>query len=266
MESPATTLPSLEMEASLLVSGHDPEGFIAQMAGLGELADYALTPCRQVRIHDRYLDTPEGVLLSRLLSLRLREVDDKPKITLKGDTPQSGAALKVRSELEVDWSQAGLEAVLAELERQGVSLDPPSWQPDAEPLAALLACGLRVIQDRATRRRILDAHRPGMADPVAEIALDAVAFHLRSCLVRHFEVEVEAKGSGTPEDVQALVKELMARFPDRLGLWSIAKLTLGVLLERLEEGGHLGQMVRDGRLLPEAYAGIMAAARRQGLP
>jgi hypothetical protein len=89
---------------------------------------------------------------------------------------------------------------------------------------------------------------------VAELTVDDVAYQLPAGTARLLEVEVEAKGLGGLETVQALLGALAERFPDDLRPWPYGKLATGRAVERLLASGRLeGLLDPTGRIRPAAH-------------
>ena len=89
---------------------------------------------------------------------------------------------------------------------------------------------------------------------LAELSLDDVAYQLPAGTARLLEVEVEAKGAGGLETVQALLGALAEAFPADLRPWPYGKLTTGRAVERLLDDGRLeGLLDPSGRISPAAH-------------
>ena len=245
----------IEVEAALVICDANPQDVVERLAAMQHLGGYRLYPCPEKRIHDIYLDTPGNALAARMLSLRLREVNGIFKLTLKGEAGQEASDLKTRRELERDWADGALESIAAELASYGVHLPVSESVPETKPLAALLARGLNIIQERSTHRIVREVTRdpsPG-ASPVAELAIDAVLYHLARD-IRHHEVEIELAAGEPPATARQLSASLQAAFPGRLRPWTRAKLTLGMWLRDLLQQGRMeGIIAEDGTLPPDAY-------------
>jgi hypothetical protein len=100
---------------------------------------------------------------------------------------------------------------------------------------------------------VLERGGPG-AGPVAELTVDDVAYRLPGGTARLLEVEVEAKGPGGLETVQALLAALAEALPEDLRPWPYGKLATGRAVERLLAEGRLeGLLDRDGRVRPAAH-------------
>jgi hypothetical protein len=146
--------------------------------------------------------------------------------------------------------------MLKELRRHGVQLpDPPEGAEAGEPLADLAGLGLHPTQSRHTTRTPRDVHERGTdGGPVAELTVDDVAYQLPAGTARLLEVEVEAKGGGGLETVQALLRALAEVFPDDLRPWPYGKLATGRAVERLLATGRLeGLLDPSGRISPAAH-------------
>lgn len=214
-----------ELEYKLAVGGPDPAATLEAIAAREALGDFRLRRAASHAIHDRYWDTPDDSLRAAGATLRLRVQDASARFTLKSDRSAT-AGLFARDELEPPATPDGWNAVLAELARLGVSLDP-RYDPDAPPHAWLQGVGLRVIQDRATRRVVLLASRE--RDQVAELSLDTTTYHLPGGDHVFHEVEIEAvPGLGTADDLRELAGALQAAFPGRLEPSEVGKLRRGL--------------------------------------
>jgi inorganic triphosphatase YgiF len=242
-----------ETEATLVIVSDSPEQVADAVAALDELGGYALVAPREEPIHDRYLDTPGRELSARDVALRIREVDGRPLLTIKGPATAGDGDARTRAEHETDWPDAW-ELLRAEV---GQALDVPDEPPSADPLEALTALGLEVVQERRTARRLRDVVPPGDGAPVAELAVDEVAFELGAHTVRHHEVEIEAKGPGGEEAIDALAGSLAERYAPSLRPWTIGKLGTGkAIAALLDERGPETVLGIDGKLQPWVYDAI----------
>jgi hypothetical protein len=273
-----------EVEGALLVCADDQEAVGRKVMALQGVDRFELRPRPAQRIRDVYLDTGDGALAAARVAFRVRELDGEPLLTLKADPVRSGLAAE-RLELEAPWSAGALGAALEELRRHGIELpDPPPPEGSGEPrrgapvgregsgeprggapvgrvlgagapLADLGALGLRPTQTRETTRTPRDVHERGRAaGPVAELTLDDVGYQLPAGTARLLEVEVEAKGPGGLEEVQALLEALAETFAGELKPWPYGKLVTGRAVERLLAAGRLeGQLDERQRIRPAAH-------------
>lgn len=244
-----------EVEGVLLVSADDQEGAGRRVGALERVDRFVLRPRPTQRIRDVYLDTGDGALAGARVAFRVRELDGRPLLTVKANPVRSGRATE-RLELEAPWSAEALQSMLEELRRHGVQLpDPPEGTEAGEPLADLAGLGLHPTQSRHTTRIPRDVHERGRnGGPVAELTVDDVAYQLPAGTARLLEVEVEAKGAGGLETVQALLEALAEVFPDDLRPWPYGKLATGRAVERLLAAGRPeGLLDPSGRISPAAH-------------
>jgi inorganic triphosphatase YgiF len=242
-----------EVEGVLLVRAADQDAAGERVAALETVDRFELRARPAHRIRDVYLDTPDGALAGARVAFRVRELDGRPLLTFKADAVRSGLAAE-RLELEAPWSAEALQAVLEELRRRGIELPTPAEGSGAgEPLADLGALGLRPTQTRETTRTPRDVVDRG-TETVAELTLDDVGYQLPAGRARLLEVEVEAKGPGGLETVQAVLEALVEAFPDDLRPWPYGKLATGRAVEQLLAEGRLeGMLDADDRIRPGAH-------------
>ena len=256
-----------EVEGVLLVWADDQEAAGRRVAGLQAVDRFELRPRPAQRIRDVYLDTGDGALAAAKVAFRVRELDGQPLLTLKADSVRSGLAAE-RLELEAPWSAGALMTVLEELRRRGIELPDPSEGAGAgEPLADLGGLGLRPTQTRETTRTprdVLDKGQSGV--PVAELTLDDVGYQLPAGTARLLEVEVEAKGPGGLETVQALLEALAEAFPSDLKPWPFGKLATGRAVERLLAEGRLEGLLDDRQRIRPAAHDLLAEFLAENSP
>jgi len=256
-----------EVEGVLLVWADDQEAAGRRVAGLKAVDRFELRPRPAQRIRDVYLDTGDGALAAAKVAFRVRELDGQPLLTLKADSVRSGLAAE-RLELEAPWSAGALRTVLEELRRRGIELPDPSEGAGAgEPLADLGGLGLRPTQTRETTRTprdVLDKGQSGV--PVAELTLDDVGYQLPAGTARLLEVEVEAKGPGGLETVQALLEALAEAFPSDLKPWPFGKLATGRAVERLLAEGRLEGLLDDRQRIRPAAHDLLAEFLAENSP
>lgn len=248
---------SPEIEATLAVVSESPAEVTARITALDRVGDHLLEWRGEEELRDVYLDTPDGGLRERGLALRLRRGDAGWTLTLKGEArPAPGGGVE-RSELEVPWSGDGWRRVFEELRRLEVA--PPSGSdaheppaPGADPVEAVRAAGLQVVQERRTLRRTARVlpRGDGGREPVAHLVVDTVRYRpgaARTAIHREVEVEAaERAPDGLPGRIAARLRD---RFGDELRPWEHGKLATGVALEDVDP-----PVGRDGDLLPDAYA------------
>jgi len=239
-----------EREAKLVIRDARPEVVADAIAALDRLAGCRLVPAADVALRDVYLDTPARALSARGDALRLRAAGGETLLALKGSSREVDPGVLEREEIEAPWSAASLARLRTLLAARGIAL--PEVPARGTPVAALRAMGLEVLQERTTKRRLRNAVDGGGAR-LAELAVDAVTYHLEAGAVRHDEVEIEAKASGGAAYLSRAAEALRARFGASLIPWVHGKLETGLAIARLLAGGEARTLVADGHLTPDAY-------------
>jgi uncharacterized protein YjbK len=170
-----------EVEGTLIVRLEHPEAVVEEIAALTSIVSYRLLSQGSRAIHDYYVDTPGRALNHAGLSLRVREIDATPYLTLKGPPRHIAPGLVERLEIEAPWSEETLARVTEELAQRGVSPLLKSQAFDrASPLELMARLGLLIIQHRENHRYVRDVVTTDTAAElvVAELAIDSVIYHL----------------------------------------------------------------------------------------
>jgi inorganic triphosphatase YgiF len=220
---------NLEVELKLSVTGDDPEAFLDEIAELRRLGSLRLEPAADHYLRDIYWDLPSGELRVQKLSLRLRQIDERLVLTVKGGTSNSDGLFR-RYELEVPATRENWIALRGVLVGEGVALGdaltgdtPDLW---------LRSAGLCPTQDRSTRRTLLYAYSDTAVDrPLAELALDRTRFDFGNVFVNYWEVEIEQLDGGD-DAPRELGRALVELYPDRLEPSTMGKYSRGLAIER----------------------------------
>ncbi len=221
-----------------------------------EIANYRLVSDRTRSIHDVYFDTVDQSLSRHRLNLRLRQLENKWRLTLKKSPGIFTRNRNLREETELEWSAANWDRILGEISRQGVKLtqsNSGSAYDEARPIESLLARGLVIVQDRETLRRQIGIVSV-QGELWAELAVDTVTYHFRSGTVSLDELEIEAKSQSGHAALREITDAILDRYAPELQRWKMGKLRTGARIEKLLESGRLkGLLDKQGRLSPEAY-------------
>jgi CHAD domain-containing protein len=181
----------LELEAKFSVP--DEQTF-QQLLAATSLGAFRLEERSFTRVHDRYLDTLEGILRQEGYALRLRQEDEQHLASVKGLGDANGA-VHHREEHEVDLPGP---------------LPPEDWPPSP---ARDLVLGLTQDQPLVPLFELeQDRHRRDVTSQgrqVAEFSLDRV----RVCregqvAASYLELEVELLGEGRRQELEEIAAEL----------------------------------------------------------
>lgn len=239
-----------EVEGKLIIVAEDAEAVYEAVAASDSFVGCRVAHRQVEHIEDAYFDGPARPLFAVGLALRVRSLNGRELLTVKGEA-RLGDGVISREELEVDWSEGGLDEVLEALGQAGVSFGGVEAAREATTArGALEALGLTATSPRSNRRTALTLMRSG--EVVAEVDVDAVTFRPGGRLVRYFEVECEARGSGDASVVRAVLTELRSRHAG-LRAWNVSKLALGEVMEALEREGRLDEVLSGDHIRPDVY-------------
>jgi len=252
---------SSEVEAVLIIKG-DVDAVLKELAGLRSILNYRLEPGQSKTIHDRYFDTIDRRLRKRGANLRIREMDGSLFISVKSHTRRTLRGATARREIEVPWSKQNLLSLIKDLELEADLALPERQFSDADPLAAMEATGLQLVQDRETRREVRNVSSVRKPDLVlAELAIDRVTYHIGNHNISIFEVEVEEKAKGSSSAISDVTKALLQAYQPSLQKWSHGKFVTGLAIQRLLETEPADNLLGQDRLKPEALGIIDRALR-----
>jgi hypothetical protein len=249
--SPRSSSRPFESEIAFVITnkGDDIGGDIA---GLTSVLEYDLKPKPPHRIHDTYYDTSQGLLRKRKTALRIRRMDESLLVSLKSNPqPLDGKGVR-RIEIEAPWSQQSLARIQETLKKK--RLPEKSRVSKDSPWAAFASMGLRVVQERMTRRMVRDVFRHDKPErrPVAELDIDNVTF-LGDPKVRLFQIEIEAKGGGSMKRILRIAEVLQSSYSGFLKEWPYGKLVTGLAIQKLLRSGVLQSHLDHSRLKADAF-------------
>lgn len=239
---------SIETEACLAVVGPDRATLYGEIKELKLILDVQVGAFATVKLRDEYFDDGESSLLNQQCGLRLREATDeegaRTLLTFKGPSESGETHCSQRLELEQPWSPEFMGEVLKHM--RSMELPFPEECPEGEPREVLAALGLSSIQVRDNLRQFALLGLP--SQPIAELCLDQVTYTVGDHTVEHFEIELEARGNTTPEELLTIAGDLEERFPHRMRPWPWGKTATGRSLGRMDARDELSPHL-EGTLL-----------------
>ena len=249
---------SMETEVAFLICSENPQLAIDKIACLDSIAEYPLRYKNDEKIHDIYFDTPNKLLKKKGMALRLRRVDAKRWITLKGPSKTTEEGSVERLEIEEEWSEKALERMLNELLTRNVRVKHEyRYSESADPADIMKELGFVGVQYRTTSRKaknIVDKEEE--AQVLAELDIDSVTYIFGGQKVNLYEVEIELKHSGAAAVLKVAGESLLTSFASFLTRWKYSKVATGNAIERLLKQ-ELKEMVDiNGDLKPAAYERI----------
>jgi len=116
--------------------------------------------------------------------------------------------------------------------------------------------GFIILLDRATRRIQRVVKRKPSSDMRALLSIDRVADAVDSSRVRHYEIEIEAKGTDF-SSVTRLTQDLRKSIGPALVPYPHSKLAIGLALRELAQRGKLPRYLGpSGYLLPAGWDAV----------
>ncbi|MCX7840812.1 MAG: CYTH domain-containing protein [Anaerolineae bacterium] len=229
-----------ETEIALVIRSPRAEQIADEIARLGKLGRYRLAPAEVHFLRDVYFDTRDGALQAQRLALRLRVVNGKQLITLKGPLSRTEQGVVKRLEIELAWSRAAFTRITRELHARGIGLTRADAAYRREDwVGTFKRAGLRVVQDRVTRRRARNIiNTTGRV--CAELAIDKTTFFFGKQVVHLHEIEIKAKSPRAR--VGKLAQHMETMFAPILQRWQ-SKIVTGKAIEKLLERGVLQNLL-----------------------
>jgi inorganic triphosphatase YgiF len=188
----------MEIEAKYAITGPLE---VATLEAL-DLSPYQLEPLKEEQHHDEVLDTPDRALTSKRQALRLRRAGGNITVTYKGPDTVSGG-LHEREELEASFDAAALPGSYRE------------WSPQiAERIEQSIGdAPLAPLVEMDVLRRTWNVLRHEQV--IAELALDSGVIRAGGRTTPVHELEVELKGTGRRDDLEALDRVFSRALPLR---------------------------------------------------
>lgn len=221
-----------EIETKLVVIAEDPQTLMDEIACRERMGDYLIKPLGTRTFTDTYYDTLERTLTARGVAVRTRHQKGSVIFCIKESERirEDGAAF--REELEMPWSARCIEHIERVMQNGPVGKRKILYETDASG-SALASLGLFSIQTRQTRRNTCEICSPGLNEPLAELALDAVRYCIRDKELLHHEIEVEARNPSSELHMTRFTGLLRTYYPDNLMRWDHNKLVTGMAMDRL---------------------------------
>ncbi len=249
MSEPSST----ETEARLVVIGSARGAVFESIKQLKLVLDVRIGDFKQLGLRDEYFDDAQGSLVQQDCALRLREVTEgaskRTLLTFKGPAQITGENCVERMELEAPWSLEFLGKVREHLKARDIHWEGAAI--GADPLQVLGALGLRSIQVRENQRQTANMGLDG--NPLAELCLDAVSYTAGEFVIEHREVEIEAHGATSAQELLTLAVDFEERFPGELLPWPWSKTAVGRGLERMERRAELAAHLKGRELDADGY-------------
>jgi inorganic triphosphatase YgiF len=245
----------IELEAKLIVCSKRPKQIFSEITEFNKIENYHLVPQKTIQLQDVYWDEPNNSLQKNQISLRTRSKDSKRLITIKGAAEITSWGAVKRKEIEVLWTREGYNQIIKELVQNGINVPDISENFDADsPKTTFLNLGFIIIQDRRTKRQVINILSENEKSILAELVLDSVQYEIKGKNINHFELEIESKHNSGEEALQSILGFILNQFQSEVKNWTHSKLAIGKALEQLLSDQTWNKFV-DGsnNILPSTY-------------
>ena len=191
-------------------------------------------------IHDTYFDTKDEILKKNEIALRIRNIDKNvPKITLKilQNTTENYSE---RIEIENIYSKETLNQIILKINSY---LNLPILKTSLkyyqiDPKLNLINLGFKVIQNRQTHRKIVNAINKSSNQTEFEFVFDTTAYISNNNNITNIELEIESKLSKNNAILNDFVRDLKLN-QNLFKYWSYNKLLTGQVIEILLDNNEL---------------------------
>jgi len=182
-----------ETEAKFIVPDRSTFDHLHRITRFGS---YTARESRSIEVRDRYLDTADRRFLHHRFAVRIRESDEKLLLTLKGLGNANGA-VHTREEYQADVPGIEIGAW-----PEGEARNLASEIAGDNPLTDLVT-----VDQTRTVRNLYDGRRL-----VAEWSLDDVTIPTPDAPLRFYELEIELRPDGTPDDLARLAELFTGKY------------------------------------------------------
>ncbi len=223
-----------EVEAALIILSKNEEEVFSIIRELITNQGYNYKKNGIQIIHDTYFDTKNDLLIQNGIALRIRNINEEFfKITLK-ILQNSTEHYSKRIEIEDNYSKEMLNQIIMKLNSY-LNLNLPDFSSehfDNNPILNLSKLGFKIIQNKKTERKIINAFNKSSDHINFEFVFDTTTYIFNNNYITIKELEIESKHLESDLVLSQFVKELIFK-KDQFRYWPYNKLLTGKVLEEL---------------------------------
>lgn len=195
-------------------------------------------------IHDTYFDTKDEILKKNAIALRIRDINEVSKITLKilQNTTENYSK---RIEIEDIYSKEMLDQIILKINSYvNLNILKPSLKDyHNDPQLNLIMLGFKIIQNKRTHRKIVNAINKSSNQTEFEFVFDTTTYIFDSNnKITNIELEIESKLSKNDAVLNDFVRELKLN-PALFKYWPYNKLLTGKVIEILLYNNELKEII-----------------------
>lgn len=233
----------LEVETALIILSKDYDQIFNVISELISNKGYRTKKNGIQIIHDTYFDTKDEILKKNKIALRIRDINEHvSKITLKilQDTTENYSK---RIEIEDIYSKEMLDQIILKINLY-VNLNilkPPLEYYHIDPKLNLINLGFKIIQNKQTHRKIVNAINKSNNQTEFEFVFDTTTYifnNNNNNNITYIELEIESKLSKNDAVLNDFVKELKLN-QTLFKYWPYNKLLTGKVIEILLNNNEL---------------------------
>jgi uncharacterized protein YjbK len=196
-------------------------------------------------IHDTYFDTKDEILKKNGIALRIRDINEVFKITLKilQNTTENYSK---RIEIEDIYSKEMLDQIILKINSYvNLNILKPSLKDyHTDPKLNLIMLGFKIIQNKRTHRKIVNAINKSSDQTEFEFVFDTTTYifdNNNNNNITNIELEIESKLSKNDTVLNDFVRELKLN-PTLFKYWPYNKLLTGRVIEILLYNNELKEI------------------------
>ena len=230
-----------EVETSFIILSKDYDQIFNVIERLISSKGYRIKKNGIQIIHDTYFDTKDEILKKNEIALRIRDIDKQvSKITLKilQNTTENYSE---RMEIENIYSKETLNQIILKINSY---LNLPLLEISLEcyeidPKLNLINLGFKVIQNRQTHRKIINAINKSSNQTEFEFVFDTTSYiSNNNNNIINIELEIESKLSKNNAILDDFVRDLKL-YQTLFKYWPYNKLLTGEAIEILSDNNEL---------------------------
>ena len=234
----------LEVEAAFIILTKDQDLVFSIISDLIINKGYNYNKNGIQIIQDTYFDTKNNLLKQTGIALRIRNINEHFfKITLK-ILENSTEHYSKRIEIEDNYSNEGLTQIVMKLNSylhlnlHNFTLD----HFDSNPLVNLSRLGFKIILNKKTERKIVNAIDKISGKNYFEFVIDTTSYIFNNNCITIKELEIESKILENDLVLSQFVKELKFK-NEQFKYWPYNKLLTGKVLEELLYNNELKENI-----------------------
>ena len=184
-------------------------------------------------IHDTYFDTKDEILKNHESALRIRKIEKQDSIITLKILKNTTKNYSERIELEYIYSKERLNHIIAKINSYlSLNIGNTSLKDDdTDPELNLINLGFKIIQNRRTNRKIVNAICKNSSQIEYEFVFDTTTyiFDNHNSSITSIELEIELKFSKDITVLDNFVRKL--KMNPSLKFWPYNKLLTGKVIE-----------------------------------